>query len=53
MREKIDQVAPGLNLTPPWLTRELDKVTTHPVVVPPEVKGYEEKLESCLKIQYN
>ena len=34
MRDRIDQVAPGMNITPPWLTKDLDKVTTEPVVAP-------------------
>ena len=34
MRDKINQAAPGLNLTPPWLTRDLGEVTTEPVSVP-------------------
>ena len=33
MRRKVDMVAPGLNLTPVWMTRDLSKVTTKPVVV--------------------
>ena len=37
MREKIDQVAPGL--TPPWLTRDLEKVTTEPRTVSRRVLG--------------
>ena len=40
MREKIDEVAPGLNLTPPWLTRDLDTVTSEPVAVSIQVKGF-------------
>ena len=39
MRDRIDQVAPGLNLTPPWLTKDLNKVTTEPVIVPFKVAG--------------
>ena len=39
MRDRIDQVAPGLNLTPPWLTNDLNKVTTEPVIVPFKVAG--------------
>ena len=34
MRRKVDYVAPGLNLTPVWMTRDLSKVTTKPVMVP-------------------
>ena len=33
MRRKVDYVAPGLNLTPVWMTRDLSKVTTKPVMV--------------------
>ena len=33
MRRKVEKVAPGLNLTPVWITRELSKVTTKPVMV--------------------
>ena len=39
MRDRIDKVAPGLNLTPPWLTSDLGEVTTEPVSVPSEVHG--------------
>ena len=46
MRERIDEVAPGLNLTPPWLTMDLDKVTMAPVVVPIKVIGDKLKLDN-------
>ena len=46
MRERIDKAAPGLNLTPPWLTMDLDKVTMAPVVVPIKVIGNVLKLGS-------
>ena len=36
MREKVDKDFPGLNLTPPWLTEDLDKVTSIPVQVSSE-----------------
>ena len=39
MRDRIDQAAPGVNITPPWLTKDLDKVTTEPVVAP-QVTGF-------------
>ena len=39
MRNKIDKAAPGLNLTPLWLTKDLDKVTIDPIVVPFKVLG--------------
>ena len=38
MRDRIDKVAPGLNLTPPWLTSDLGEVTTEPVSVPIKVQ---------------
>ena len=38
MRDRIDKVAPRLNLTPPWLTRDLGEVTTEPVLVPFKVQ---------------
>ena len=31
MRRKIDEVAPGLNLTPVWFTDDFDMVTTEPL----------------------
>ena len=34
MRARIDQFAPGLNLTPVWLTDDIDLVTTEPVPLP-------------------
>ena len=40
MRERIDQAAPGLNLTPPWLTKDLDRVTTEPKTVSLKVTGF-------------
>ena len=33
MKEKIEEAAPGLNLTPPWLNQNLDLVTIEPVHV--------------------
>ena len=39
MRDTIEAVAPGLNLTPPWLTKELDLVTIKPVTAPRDVVG--------------
>ena len=33
MRRKIDEVAPGLNLTPVWLTDDLDMTTTQPLPI--------------------
>ena len=34
LRKRIDQFAPGLNLTPVWLTDDIDLVTTEPVPLP-------------------
>ena len=34
MRKRIDSSAPGLNLMPVWMTDDLSRVTTQPVVVP-------------------
>ena len=39
MRNRIEAVAPGLNLTPPWLTDDLDKVTKEPVLYFSELFG--------------
>ena len=33
MRKRVDSFAPGMNLTPVWMTDDLSKVTTKPVVV--------------------
>jgi len=33
MRAKVNEVAPGLNLMPLWLTKDLTMVTTNPVSV--------------------
>ena len=37
MRDKINEVAPGL--TPPWLTDDLDNVTTQPVAYSNQIHG--------------
>ena len=34
MREKVDEAFQGFNLIPPWLTEDLDNVTTNPVANP-------------------
>ena len=39
MRKRIEAVAPGLNLTPPWLTDNLDKVTKEPVPAFSQILG--------------
>ena len=31
MKKKVKEIAPGINLMPPWLTEDLDNVTTEPV----------------------
>ena len=36
MREKVDEDFPGLNLMPPWLTEDLDNVTSKPVQISSE-----------------
>ena len=33
MRDRVDSIAPGLNLMPVWMTSDLSKVTTKPVSV--------------------
>ena len=33
MRTKVDEVAPGLNLMPVWMTEDLSKATTNPIVL--------------------
>ena len=33
MRKKVDEIAPKTDLTPPWLTDDLDKVTSKPVTL--------------------
>ena len=48
MRDKIEEFAPGFNLTPPWLTMDLDKVTTEPVVIP-KAQGYVQNLAKMFK----
>ena len=32
MRDKLEEVAPGLDLTPTWLADDLDNVTSQPVI---------------------
>ena len=39
MRDTIEKAAPGLNLTPPWLTEDLDLVTMQPVTAPRDTTG--------------
>ena len=39
MRDTIEKAAPGLNLTPPWLTKDLDMVTIEPVTAPGDITG--------------
>ena len=39
MRDTIEKAAPGLNLTPPWLTKILDLVTIEPVTAPRDISG--------------
>ena len=31
MKKKIEEIAPGKNLTPVWMTENLDTVTSHPL----------------------
>ena len=47
MRDRIEAVAPGLNLTPPWLTDDLDNVTKEPVLASSQILG--ESLEILLR----
>ena len=39
MRDKVEEVAPGLDLTPPWLVDDLDNVTSQPVIYSPKIQG--------------
>ena len=40
MRDKLEEVAPGLDLTPPWLADDnLDNVTSQPVFYSPQMHG--------------
>ena len=39
MRAKVDEVAPGLNLMPVWMTEDLSKATTNPVVMSQKALG--------------
>ena len=32
MKKKIEEIAPGKNLTPVWMTENLDTVTSHPLL---------------------
>ena len=47
MRDRIEAVAPGLNLIPPWLTDDLDNVTKEPVLASSQILG--ESLEILLR----
>ena len=39
MRTKVDEVAPGLNLMPVWMTEEISKATTNPVAMTLKASG--------------
>ena len=39
MRTKVDEVAPGLNLMPVWMTEDLSKATSNPVVMSQKASG--------------
>ena len=54
MRNSIEAVAPGLNLIPPWLTDNLDNVTTEPILAFSQILGeiYEGLLRSHKKLCY-
>ena len=39
MRNRIETVAPGLNLIPPWLTDNLDNVTMEPILAFSQILG--------------
>ena len=39
MKDTIEEAAPGLNLTPPWLTEDLDLVTIKPVTAQRDITG--------------
>ena len=43
MKEKIEEAAPGLNLTPPWLNQNLDLVTIEPVRATSDITGCGER----------
>ena len=43
MKEKIEEAAPGLNLTPPWLIQDLDLVTIEPMRVNSDITGCGER----------
>ena len=39
VRKRLDQIAPGLNLTPVWMADDLDLVTTQPLPIKERVLG--------------
>ena len=39
MRTKVDEVAPGLNLMPVWMTEDLSEATTNPVIMTLKASG--------------
>ena len=39
MKKKIEEIAPGKNLTPVWMTENLDTVTSHPVPLDSRAAG--------------
>ena len=49
MRDKVDKVAPGWNLMPVWMTNDLSKVTTEPVVATYKMLGKDNLNLSLIK----
>ena len=47
MRDRMNKVAPGLNLIPVWMTKDLSKVTINPVVVNLQIIG-KDYVDSCV-----
>ena len=52
MKDRVAKIAPGLNLMPVWMTNDLSKVTTEPVVATHKMLGKEDANLSIVRIPY-
>ena len=46
MKDRVQKVAPGLNLMPPWMTDDMSKVTIEPVIATWKMLGKKLKRKS-------
>ena len=53
VRRRINQLAPGLNLTPVWMTDNLDMVTTLPLSINSSVQGKDLSKDDMMQVIEN